>query len=127
MLYLWRQFLPKTFRLSDLFTWNNHRFFFKVTNFYRKSFGDDLLPMVAQGTNGNKWLPSTAVGCHQLPSVGITFYRWLPMGELRTHPMSQMECWKTLNDSSRLVKCFDLIQFYPFYKRLALSHYMYML
>ena len=69
-------------------------FFFslKVTNFYRKSFGDDLLPMVTHGTNGNQWLPSATVGCHRSPSVGITFYRWLPMGELRTHPM----CWRPM-------------------------------
>ena len=61
-------------------------FSLKVTHFYRKSFGDDLLPMVAHGTNGNQWLPSTTVGCHRSPSVGVTFYRWLPMGELQTHP-----------------------------------------
>ena len=62
-------------------------FSLKVTNFYRKSFGDDLLPMVAHGTNGDQWLPSASVGCHRSPSVGITFYRWLPMGELRTHQL----------------------------------------
>ena len=51
-------------------------FSLKVTNFYRKSFGDDLLPMVAHGTNGNQWLPMVTVGCDRIPSVGITFYRW---------------------------------------------------
>ena len=92
-LYLWRLFFSQNFSIDLTFSHrisigSIHMFLFslKVTNFYRKSFGDDLLPMVAHGTNGNQWLPSAAVGCHRSPSVGITFYRWLPMGELRTHP-----------------------------------------
>ena len=93
-LYLWRLIFSQNFSINLTFS---HRisigsiqmflFSLKVTNFYRKSFGDDLLPTVAHGTNGNQWLPSAAVGCHRSPSVGITIYRWLPMGELRTHPL----------------------------------------
>ena len=51
-------------------------FSLKVTNFYRKSFGDDLLLMVAHGTNGYQWLPSTTVGCHRSVSHFTNGCRW---------------------------------------------------
>ena len=66
-------------------------FSLKVTNFYRKSFGDDLLPMVAHGTNGNQVLPSATVGCHRSPSGR---YHILPMvadGRTPNAPISSLE------------------------------------
>ena len=75
------QSFPFTFRLSDLFTSNFNRFysilhfFSKVTNFYRKSFGDYLLPMVAHGTTGSRWLPPATAGV-TLNSDPVE--KWLP-------------------------------------------------
>ena len=52
-------------------------FFLKVTNFYRKSFGDDLLTDGSWWrTNGNQWLPSATVGCHRSVSPFTDGYRW---------------------------------------------------